>query len=71
MTQMRPWSSNCRSVNEIAQRIQTRMIQTSDTDVSLFTIHKWIGGIVRPTFHHVELLAKVFEVEEEWLSFGR
>jgi hypothetical protein len=68
LVQLRPWSANCQSIKEVAQRIQFRMMQMSDNDVSVFTIHKWFGGAARPTFHHIELLAKVFEVEEQWLN---
>lgn len=38
--------------------------------VSKSTIDKWVGGKVIPEHKNLSVIAKVFNVNEEWLLFG-
>ena len=38
--------------------------------VSKSTIDKWVGGKVLPEHKNLKVIAKVFNVNEEWLLFG-
>lgn len=68
VSQLRDWSRGTESRLRV---VATRLVQVANVEVSLFTIHKWFSGAARPTPDNIEQLARLFEVEEEWLSFGR